>query len=51
MNPAENIDAIIKDKVEELMASEDCQNRYSYDVLKTRIENTLRNVEDDTSFY
>ena len=38
MNPAENIGAIIKDKVEELMASEDRQNRYSYDVLKTNTE-------------
>jgi hypothetical protein len=35
MNSAENIGAIIKDKVEELMASEDRRNRYNYDVLKT----------------
>jgi hypothetical protein len=32
MNPAENIGAIIKDKVEELIASEDRQNRYNYDI-------------------
>jgi hypothetical protein len=34
------IGAIIKDKVEELMASEDRQNRYSYDV------NTLKDLEE-----
>jgi hypothetical protein len=33
------------------MASEDRQNRYSYDVLKTRIENALRDVEDDTYLF
>ena len=51
MNPAENIGAIIKDKVEELMASEDRQNRYSCDVLKTNIESALREVEDDTDLF
>ena len=51
MNPAENIGAIIKDKVEDLMAGEDRQNRYSYDVLKTNIENTLRDIEDDTDLF
>ena len=51
MNPAENIGAIINDKVEDLMAGEDRQNRYSYDVLKTNIENTLRDIEDDTDLF
>ena len=51
MNPPENIGAIIKDKVEELIVSEDCQNRYSYNVVETNIENALRNVEDDTEFF
>jgi hypothetical protein len=45
MNPAERIGAIIKDKVEELMASEDRQNRYSYDA------NTLKDLEDDTDLF
>jgi hypothetical protein len=51
MNPAENIGAIIKDKVAELMASEDRQNRYNYDILKTNIENTFRDVEGDTDLF
>lgn len=51
MNPAENIGAIIKDKVEELMASEDRQNRYSYDVLKSNLENTLQDLENDTDLF
>ena len=51
MNSAENIGAIIKEKVEDLMASEDCQNRYSYDALETNIENALTNVEDDTDLF
>ena len=33
---------IIKDKVEDLMESEDRQNRYSYDVLQTNIEKHLK---------
>lgn len=51
MNPAENIGAIIKDRVEELMATEDRQNRYSYDVLKTNLENVLENLEGDTDLF
>ncbi len=51
MNPAENIDAIIKDKIEELMASEDRQNRYNHDILKTNAENTLKNLENDTDLF
>ena len=51
MNPAENIGAIIKEEVEELMASEDYQNRYSSDVLETNVENVLTNVEDDTDLF
>ncbi|CAF1368464.1 unnamed protein product [Rotaria magnacalcarata] len=51
MNPAENVGAIIKDNVEDLMANEDGQNRYSYDVLKTNIEKTLRDIEDDTALF
>ena len=38
MNPAEDIGAIIKDKVEELMTSEYRQNRYNHDILKTNLE-------------
>ena len=30
------------------MASEDRRNRYSYDVLKTNLESTLKDLEDDT---
>ena len=48
MNPTENIGAIIKDKVEELMANEDRRNRYNYDVLKTNLESTLEDLEADT---
>ena len=48
MNPAENIGAIIRDYVEELMWSEDRQNRYSYDILKTNVENILKDLENDT---
>ena len=48
MNPAENIVAVIKDKVEELKASEDRQNRYNYDILKTNVENTLKDLENWT---
>ena len=51
MNPAENIGAIIKDKVEELMTSEDRRNRYSYDVLKTNLESTLKYLQDDTDLF
>jgi transposase len=51
MNPAENLGAIIKDKVEELMANEDRQNRYSYHALKINIENTLKDLEDDTDLF
>ena len=48
MNSSENnIDAIIKDKVEELMTSEDRQNRYNYDIPKTNVENTPKNLEND----
>ncbi|CAF1317657.1 unnamed protein product [Rotaria sordida] len=51
MNPAENIGAIIKDKVEELMSSEDRQNRYNYDILKTNVENILKDLENDTDLF
>ena len=51
MNPAENIGAIIKDKVEELITSEDRQNRYDYHILKTNVENTLKNLENDTDLF
>ena len=51
MNPAENIGAIIKDKVEEQMANEDCQNRYNYDILKSNLENTLEDLENDTDLF
>jgi len=51
MNPAENIGAIIKDKVEELMASEDRRDRYNCDVLKTNLENTLKDLEYDTDLF
>ncbi|CAF4971574.1 unnamed protein product [Rotaria sp. Silwood1] len=51
MNPAENIGAIIKDKVEELMISEDRRDRYDYDVLKANLENTLSDLEDDTDLF
>lgn len=51
MNPAENIDTIIKVKVEESMANEDRQNRYKYDVLKTNLENTLQDLEDDRDLF
>ncbi|CAF0805619.1 unnamed protein product [Rotaria sordida] len=51
MNPTENIGAIIKDKVEELMANEDRRNRYNYDVLKINLESTLEDFEDDTDLF
>ena len=51
MNPAENVGAIIKDKVEELMANEDHRDRYNYDALKTNLENTLQDLEDDTDLF
>jgi hypothetical protein len=51
MNSAENIGAIIKDKAEKQMANEDSRNRYSYDVLKSNFENTLKDLEDDTDLY
>ena len=50
MNPAENVGAFIKDKVEELMANEDRRDRYNCDTLKTNLENTLQDLEDDRSF-
>ncbi len=43
--------AIIKDKVEELMASEDRKDRYNYDILKTNVENTLKDLENDTDLF
>ena len=46
-----NIGAIIKDKVEELILSEDRQNRYNYDILKTNVENTLKDLENDTDLF
>ncbi|CAF1253854.1 unnamed protein product [Didymodactylos carnosus] len=51
MNPAENIGAIIKDKVEELMTSEDHRDRHNYDVFKTNLENTLKDLEDDADLF
>ena len=51
MNPAENVGAIIKDKVEELMANEDRRDRYNYDAPKTNLENTLQDLEDDTDLF
>jgi hypothetical protein len=51
MNPAENIGAIIKDKVEELVISEDRRDRYDYDALKTNLENTLSDLEDNTDLF
>ena len=51
MTPAENSGAIIKDKVEELMSSEDRQNRYNYDILKTNVENTHKDLEYDTDLF
>jgi hypothetical protein len=51
MNPAENIGAIIKDKVEELIASEDRQNRYNYDILRANVENTLIDLENSTDLF
>ena len=42
---------IIKDKIEELMSSEDRQNRYKYDLLKTNVENTLMDLENDTDLF
>ena len=51
MNPAENVGAIIKDKVEELMVNEDRRDRYNYDALKTNLENTLHDLEDDTDLF
>jgi hypothetical protein len=51
MNPAENIGAIIKDKVEELVASEDRKDRYNYDILKINVENTLKNLDNDTDLF
>ncbi|CAF2973001.1 unnamed protein product [Rotaria sp. Silwood2] len=51
MNPAESIGAIIKDKLEELMASEDRQDRYNYYILKTNVENTLKDLENDTDLF
>jgi hypothetical protein len=46
-----DIGAIIKDKVEELMLSEDRQNRYNYDILKTNVENILKDLENDTDLF
>ena len=46
MNPAGKVGAIIKDKVEELMANEDRRDRYNYDALKTNLENTIQDLED-----
>ena len=51
INPAENIDAINKNRIEELMASEDRQNRYNYDILKTNLENTLNYLENDRDLF
>ena len=51
MNPAEIVGAIIKDKVEELMANEDRRDRYNHDALKTNLENTLQDLEDDTDLF
>ena len=51
MNPVENVGAIIKDKVEELMANEDRRDRYNYDALKTNLENTLQDLKDDTDLF
>ena len=51
MNPAENIGAIIKEKVEELTTSEDRRERDDYDGLKTNVENTSRDLEDDADLF
>ena len=51
MDIAEKIDVIIKDKVEELITSEDRRDRHNHDVLKINIENTLEDLEDDANFF
>ena len=51
MNPAENIGASINNNVEESMANKNRQNRYNYAVLKTDLENTLEDLEDDTDLF
>ena len=51
MSPAENVAAIIKDKAEELMANEDRCDRYNYHALKTNLENTFQDLEDDTDLF
>ena len=51
MNSAKNVGAIIKGKVEELMANEDRRDRYNYHALKTNLENTLQDLEDDTDLF
>ena len=51
MNPAENIGVIIKDQVEESMANEDRQNRCNHDVFKINLENTLKDLENDTDLF
>ncbi len=33
------------------MTSEDRRDRYNYDVLKTNLENTLKDLEDDTDLF
>ena len=45
MNRVENISAIIKDNVK------DRQNRYNYDVLKSNLQNTLEDLENDTDLF
>ncbi|CAF1488651.1 unnamed protein product [Adineta ricciae] len=51
MNLTENIGAIIKEKVEELMANEDRPNRYNYDILRANVENTLIDLENNTDLF
>jgi hypothetical protein len=51
LNPAEHIGAIIKDKVEDLMAREDRGVRLHKDVLKRNLENVLKSLENDSDLF
>ena len=33
------------------MSDEDRQNRYNYDILKTNVANTLKDLENDTDLF
>ena len=51
LNAAENIGAIVKDKVEALMLQEKGPGRYSTEILRQNLKTVLESLENDTDLF